>query len=252
MEVIRDLNVWRELRKGVKGEDVGCVPTMGALHLGHRSLLERCRRENSISVLTIFVNPTQFDQPQDLKSYPKTFEADCQMAHEVGIDYILAPTYEQIYEDGYRFKVVEKEISGLLCGEHRPGHFDGVLTIVMKLLHLVQPRRAYFGEKDFQQMVLIQDMVKAFFMDVDIVPCPVVREESGLAMSSRNRHLSEQNRILASNLFHHLSSLDESCDQVKEKLSRLGFDVDYVEERFGRRLGAVRLSGVRLIDNVQA
>src|SRR6185437_14625833 len=141
-----------------------------------------CRDENDFSVLSIFVNPTQFNDPNDFTRYPKTVEKDLEVAASLDTDYVLMPAYQDLYPDQYRYAVCEREFSKKLCGAHRPGHFDGVLTVVMKLLQLVRPARAYFGEKDYQQLLLIKDMTKAFFMPVEIVACPTVREDDGLAM----------------------------------------------------------------------
>jgi pantoate--beta-alanine ligase len=154
-----------------------------------------------------------------------------------------------MYPDGYRFRVTESEFSRELCGAHRPGHFDGVLTVVMKLLNFVAPTRAYFGEKDYQQLTLIREMVSAFFMPYEIVACPTVREADGLAMSSRNVNLSADARARAVAFPAALRSA-ESASDARARLEREGFEVDYVEDRESRRYGAVRVGGVRLIDNV--
>lgn len=199
MKVIAELDAWRTLRRDVIG-DCGFVPTMGALHQGHASLVRRARAENAFVVASIYVNPTQFDQAADLAAYPSTLEADLQLLRELGTDCVLMPRYEQVYADGYRFKVEEATFSRELCGAHRPGHFDGVLTVVMRLLNIVRATRAYFGEKDYQQFLLIRDMAKAFFMDTDIVPCATVREADGLACSSRNLRLDANARRMAPEL----------------------------------------------------
>lgn len=252
MKVISSLPEWRSFR-GTLQDTVGFVPTMGALHAGHASLLERSRRENQISVLSIYVNPTQFDDPKDLNAYPKTWDQDLKMAEGLGVDYVLHPKYEEIYPDGYRYKILENDFSKKLCGASRPGHFDGVLTVVMKLLNLVRPRKAYFGEKDFQQYRLIADLCAAFFLDVEIVPCPIVRESDGLAMSSRNLRLSKEQRNLAPR-FYELLRQPLSDERIAAELRNAGFSVDYVETHGGRRFGAVRVgsadNNIRLIDNV--
>ncbi len=250
--VYNDLKSWIDRRNLLKrqGRRIGFVPTMGALHAGHIALLERCRRENEVSVLSIFVNSTQFDNAEDLAKYPVTLEKDKEVAHKAGVDYILLPTYDLMYPDGYRYRVTEKEFSEKLCGAHRPGHFDGVLTVVMKLLNIVQPDRAYFGEKDYQQFQLVKDMVEAFFMDVEIVPVKTVREPDGLAMSSRNVRLTPEQRATAP-LFHEALVVSATPEEAKARLKLAGFEVDYVEDIGSRRFGAVRLGGVRLIDNVE-
>ncbi len=252
-EVIRTVDRWRELRRSsvFAGRNIGFVPTMGALHAGHRSLLDRSRRENDVSVLSIFVNPTQFDDPGDLRAYPSTLERDFELAQAAGVDYVLNPSPEQMYADGYRYRVSEAEMSRTLCGEHRPGHFDGVLTVVLKLLHLVQAQRAYFGEKDYQQLRLVKGMVEALFLDVEIVPCPIIRDTDGLALSSRNARLSPEERQLAAE-FPRLLSSGLPTETIRVELEKKGFAVDYVTLLGLRRLGAVRLGKTRLIDNVPA
>ena len=233
---------------GHLGLSIGFVPTMGALHSGHRSLLERARRENDRVVLSVFVNPTQFNDASDLERYPRTLEADVELAGDLA-DHVLAPTPAEMYPDGYTYRVTEGRLSATLEGAHRPGHFDGVLTVVLKLLNLVRPHRAYFGEKDRQQLELVQGMVRAFHLGVDIVPCPTVRDPDGLAQSSRNLRLSPGGRALAS---HFPRILRESGDAASaaRALGTAGLLVDYVEDRAGNRLAAVRIDGVRLIDNV--
>lgn len=249
-KVVRNIKEWQELRRGLSAKTIGFVPTMGALHAGHFSLLERSRRENEVSVLSIYVNPTQFDNKDDLQKYPLTFERDLEAAAKAGVDYVLAPTFEQIYPDGYVYKVTESALSQKLCGAHRPGHFDGVLTVVMKLLNLVRADRAYFGEKDFQQLQLVRGMVEAFFMATEIVPVPTMREQDGLAMSSRNVNLPAEARALAPLFFQALKTA-RSSEDARGALGRAGFDVDYIEDIGNRRYGAVRIGGVRLIDNVE-
>lgn len=246
-----DLEAWRRARAGLSGS-IGFVPTMGALHSGHRRLIERSVAECDLTVLSIYVNPTQFNNPDDLEHYPRTLEADLDIARKAGVDAVIAPTWESLYPDGFRYRVEESRFSRELCGAHRPGHFTGVLTVVMKLLNLVRPQRAYFGEKDYQQYLLIRDMAQAFFLDTDIVACPTVRESSGLALSSRNELLDADARELAPR-FHCLLQSCASDAEARAALARAGFQVDYVETRQGRRFGAVTVGGarqVRLIDNV--
>jgi pantoate--beta-alanine ligase len=223
---------------------------MGALHEGHLSLVERSRKENAATLVSIFVNPTQFNDPGDLEKYPRTFEQDLEMLNSAGADFLFYPKETELYPDGYRYQVRESELSRELCGAHRPGHFEGVLTVVMKLLNLADPDRAYFGEKDYQQLLLIQGMAKTFFMRTEVVACETVRESDGLAMSSRNRRLDISEREKASEFFRWLRD-GKSLDEIRRALASTGFQVDYVEEKFGRRFGAVKLGEVRLIDNVR-
>ncbi len=244
------LDEWRALRTGPEwaGRRVGFVPTMGALHAGHVALLERARAENERVVLSIFINPTQFTESGDLAGYPRTMDADLAIAGPYS-DAVLAPSEGQLYPDGYRCRVTEIDLSRRWEGAHRPGHFDGVLTVVLKLLNLVQPARAYFGEKDWQQLALVRRMAEAFFLPGEIVACPTVRDADGLALSSRNRRLTTEGRQRAAEFPLAMRHAKTPADAAVT-LNALGFQVDYVEDHEGRRLGAVRLEGVRLIDNV--
>lgn len=249
MNVFDDLDAWRQWRAGVAGAGPGFVPTMGALHAGHAALIRRCMAENGTGVVSILVNPTQFDDPDDLAAYPSVLADDLALCRELGVSAVLAPPAALVYPDDYRYRVTETGLSQRLCGAHRPGHFDGVLTVVMRLLNLVRPVRAYFGEKDWQQLRLVQGMVEAFFMDIDIVACATEREPDGLALSSRNRRLEPAQRRLAAVLPR---ALRESADarEARRRLREAGFAVDYVTDFEQRRLAAVRLGDTRLIDNV--
>ncbi|WP_347357358.1 pantoate--beta-alanine ligase [Bdellovibrio sp.] len=242
----QELRSWRKQQKG----SVGFVPTMGALHSGHEELLKQARKNNDVVVLSIFVNPTQFNDPKDLEKYPKTWDADLAMAEANKVDAIFYPRYDEMYPDSYRYKVTENSYSNLLDGAHRPGHFDGVLSVVMKLFNVVAPTRAYFGEKDFQQMTLIQGMVESFFMDLEVVPVPTVREEDGLAKSSRNVRLTSTERMQAPAIYKAITE-SQTADEAAERLTAQGFIVDYVTDVGTRRFVAARLGDVRLIDNVQ-
>jgi pantoate--beta-alanine ligase len=250
IESVAELVAWRRARGA---GTTGFVPTMGALHAGHVSLIARAKSENAGAAASIFVNPAQFNDPGDLARYPRTPEQDLERLQGAGCDLVFLPQPEDIHRDGYRYRVTENDLSLGLEGASRPGHFDGVLTVVLKLLLLVRPERAYFGEKDFQQLRLVEGLARAFFLDTAIVRCPTLREADGLALSSRNRLLSSADRAKAP-AFHRV--LAESlaagrpAPEAEAELLREGFDVDYVADRDGRRLGAVRLGNVRLIDNV--
>ena len=172
------------------------------------------------------------------------------MAKDCNVHAVILPQFQEIYADNYRYVISEKNFSNELCGAHRPGHFDGVLTVVMKLFNMVSPQKAYFGEKDFQQLLLIEDMVKTFFMKVQIVRGPTVREESGLAMSSRNTRLSNEGRKKAALIYQFLKN-EKTIEDVKNQLLKNGFIIDYVEQKFNRRFVAATLENVRLIDNVE-
>ncbi|MBS1962709.1 MAG: pantoate--beta-alanine ligase [Bdellovibrionales bacterium] len=253
LKTVNELIAWR---KGLApGARVGFVPTMGALHSGHASLLERARSENDVVVLSIFVNPTQFNQASDLEKYPRTLKADLETAEAAGVDAVFVPKDSaELYPEGYRYRVIETELSKELCGAHRPGHFDGVLTVVLKLFGLVRARRAYFGEKDFQQLSLIRGMAHAFFLETEVVGCPTVRETDGLAMSSRNLRLSPAEREVAPKLHAAMTSLADLA-AARRAIEDAGFRIDYLEDRVQptgeiRRFVAATLGEIRLIDNI--
>lgn len=249
--VYEDLAEWRRVRaeRMAGGGTLGFVPTMGALHAGHLSLVRRSLAENDATLVSIFVNPTQFDDAEDLAKYPRTVDDDLRLLEREGATYLLLPGVRDLYPDGYRYRVQENQASRILEGAHRPGHFDGVLTVVLKLLLIAAADRAYFGEKDWQQLALVRGMARAFFLQTAIVPCPTLREDDGLALSSRNRRLGAAERRVAPRLRQALSS-SATPDEARQALLAAGFDVDYVEDWDGRRLAAVRLGAVRLIDNV--
>lgn len=249
MKIINTPAEMKAVRKTLEGKKVGFVPTMGGLHNGHLSLVNKAKSENEITVVSVYLNETQFNDKNDLITYPANFDDDCALLEKAGVDYLFAPKYDVMYPDDYKYMVTEKDFSKLLCGAKRPGHFDGVLTVVMKLLNIVSPTKAYFGEKDFQQFKLLKGMTQAFFMDVELVPCPIVREENGLAISSRNRKLSEQGLAKAPE-FHQILAGTGSTEEKAAKLEQAGFKVDYVTELDGRLYAAVFLEGVRLIDNL--
>ena len=190
-----------ETRKQIKqwkkeGKTIGLVPTMGFLHEGHASLIRKCREQNDIDVVSDFVNPTQFGPNEDLEAYPRDFERDSKLCESLGADLIFAPSPEDMYHDPHAFVSIDT-LSETLCGKTRPIHFKGVCTVVTKLFHIVAPDRAYFGEKDAQQLAIIRKMVKDLNFDIEIVGCPIVREEDGLAKSSRNTYLNDKERQAA-------------------------------------------------------
>lgn len=254
LETPQAFREWREEQAKLVGfvasRRVGFVPTMGALHEGHASLLKRARAESDVVVLSIFVNPAQFNDPNDFQKYPKTWEQDLEIARREGVDAVFAPRAPDMYPDGYKYKVTENEVSTVLCGASRPGHFDGVLSVVMKLFQIVQPTKAYFGEKDYQQLSLIRGMVDAFFLPLEIVPVETMREADGLAMSSRNRRLTPEQRAQAPRIYQIIVKASSS-DEARRQLEAEGFKVDYVLDRENRRFVAVFMGEVRLIDNVE-
>lgn len=206
-----------ELRRTLGNRDrsgIGFVPTMGALHAGHRSLVERARRECATVVVSVFVNPTQFNDKTDLKNYPRTPEADLRLLEEVGADYVFMPSVEEVYPEPdtrtFDFGMIDKVMEGAT----RPGHFNGVAQVVSRLFDLVKPAKAYFGEKDFQQIAVIREMVRQLRIPVEIIPCPIVRGEDGLALSSRNTLLDTDHRTAAPYIYKVLKAAVEKSHQT--------------------------------------
>lgn len=206
-----------ELRRALGSRDrsgIGFVPTMGALHAGHRSLVERARRECETVVVSVFVNPTQFNDKTDLKNYPRTPEADLRLLEEVGADYVFMPSVEEVYPEPdtrtFDFGMIDKVMEGAT----RPGHFNGVAQVVSRLFDLVKPAKAYFGEKDFQQIAVIREMVRQLRIPVEIIPCPIVRGEDGLALSSRNTLLDTDHRTAAPYIYKVLKAAVEKSHQT--------------------------------------
>lgn len=250
MQIFHDIDEWRNFRRTIPHHlSLGFVPTMGNLHQGHASLYALSRQENELTIASLFINPTQFNRRDDFTAYPRTLDADLKLLQNTGVDYCLLPSEQGIYVDDYHYQVQENHHSLPMEGAHRPGHFNGVLTVVLKLLNLVKPQRAYFGEKDYQQLQLIRGMVKAFFMDIEIKSCPTIREASSLAYSSRNSRLNEKQRQLAeqfAGIFHQAAVSNE---RIMAELNHLGVDVEYLEEHHNRRFIAVKIDDIRLIDN---
>lgn len=251
IEVFDSPEKWMKFRKlhKLKSKTLGFVPTMGGLHKGHSSLILKALNENDDVLVSIFLNPTQFNNKSDLENYPKHDELDINILTDLGVKYLLKPSYQSLYPDNFTYSVNESVNSKILCGEFRPGHFQGVLTVVLKLLNIAQADNAYFGEKDYQQYRLIADMVDAFFIETRIISCPIIREDNGLALSTRNERLSENSKNLSSNLFKIISSVEDQNEALK-KLHQLGFEVEYLTEKWNRRFVAAKIEDVRLIDNV--
>jgi len=222
---------------------------MGALHNGHISLIHESQKHNRHTIVSIFLNPKQFNSPHDLQKYPVNLDEDLKILNELEVDAVFLPHEKDMYPDDYHYKITEDNFSQKLCGKTRPGHFDGVLTVVMKLLQIIRPDKAYFGEKDYQQLVLIENMVKAFFMDIEIIACPAVRDGKGLALSSRNQRLTAQGLKKAQIFAEKLKSI-ASLVELEKHLNANDILVDYLEENSGRRFAAVHIEDVRLIDNV--
>jgi len=234
----------RAAELGVEGE-IGLVPTMGAYHDGHLALFEAARRENETVVASLFVNPAQFGEGEDLQRYPRDEARDAELAEAAGVDVLFVPHPEEIYPPGFQTWVEVEQLGAMLEGEHRPGHFRGVATVCLKLFNLVRPRRAYFGQKDAQQVAVVRRMTRDLAVSVEIRVVPTVRDADGLALSSRNAYLSPEERERALSLPRALAARDRSLLD--------GLEVEYFEEAdFEPRVlaAAVRVGSTRLIDNV--
>ena len=276
MQVITEVEEMQAISRRLRdeGKSIGFVPTMGAFHDGHLSLMRESRRRDEVVVVSIFVNPTQFSPAEDFREYPRDLENDSIRASSLGVDLLLVPSAKAIYPEGYATYVEVDGLSDRLCGASRPGHFRGVSTVVAKLFHLVQPHRAYFGQKDAQQAIIIRRMILDLNWDIEMVVLPTIREADGLAMSSRNAYLGAQERQEATVLYHSLRWAEEEIrngernaecirEGIRDKIqSRATARLDYValvdpnslaevEAIQGRILIllAVRFGRARLIDN---
>lgn len=235
------------LRKANK--KIGLVPTMGALHQGHASLVKQCGADNDITIVSVFLNPTQFNDPKDLERYPRTFEEDCKILNEVGADIVFAPTPKEMYPtpDNRHFEF--PPTSTVMEGAKRPGHFNGVCQVVSRLFYITKPHNAYFGEKDWQQICVIKQLVKYLNLDINIIECPIIREESGLAMSSRNALLTSEERAIAANIYRILKesvtkkdslSVGELQQEVINSINAIDqLEVEYFEIVDGNTLETV-------------
>jgi len=210
------MQAWGRAMRGRDAARIALVPTMGALHAGHLSLVEIARRHADRVVASVFVNPTQFDRADDFARYPRDLERDGALLASAGVDVVFAPDAAEMYPPGAQTSVSVERLAEPLCGAHRPGHFRGVATVVLKLFHIVQPHVAIFGEKDYQQLALIRRMVRDLHVDIDVVGAPIVREDDGLAMSSRNRHLDPAERAAALCLVRALDAA-EACVAAGER-----------------------------------
>lgn len=278
MKLITTVN---ELQKAVEvfrsqGKHIGLVPTMGALHRGHISLVEQCLRDNDICVVSVFVNPTQFNNKEDLEKYPRTLDRDCEYLNNAGATIVFAPSVDEVYPEPDTRRFDFGTLDKVMEGKFRPGHFNGVAQVVSRLFDMVKPDRAYFGEKDFQQLAIIREMVKQLNLPVEIVPMPIVREESGLALSSRNERLSSVQKQIAVNISKTLfdsvlwmksATINETTERVVSTLNAIeGLEVEYFEIVDGLTLEPVTnwsdsdyivgcitvfCGEVRLIDNVK-
>ncbi|EXZ59230.1 pantoate--beta-alanine ligase [Bacteroides fragilis str. 3719 A10] len=275
IHTIKDLQAELSVLKA-QGKKVGLVPTMGALHAGHASLVKRSVNENEVTVVSVFVNPTQFNDKNDLVKYPRTLDADCKLLEACGATYAFAPSVEEMYPEPDPRQFSYAPLDTVMEGAFRPGHFNGVCQIVSKLFEAVKPHRAYFGEKDFQQLAIIREMVRQMQFDLEIVGCPIVREEDGLALSSRNARLSAEERenalkisqtLFKSRTFAATHTVGETLKFVEDAIAAvLGLRLEYFEIVDGNTLqkvdnwnqtsyvvGCITVfcGDVRLIDNIK-
>ena len=280
MEIINSVKELKDklyIHKSQK-RSVGLVPTMGALHKGHISLVEKCSKENDITVVSIFVNPTQFNDKKDLERYPRTLEADCKLLGNIKVDIVFAPSVEEIYPEPDTRTFSYPPTDTVMEGKYRPGHFNGVCQIVSKLFDLVEPDKAYFGEKDFQQVAVIRAMVKDKKYDIEIRQCPIIREDDGLALSSRNALLTNQERLIAVNISKVLKNsieysknhrLNDTKEWVINQINSIeGLKIEYYEIVDGETLESIEnwedsnnivgcitvfcgSTPIRLIDNIK-
>lgn len=237
MKVINSIQQLREClaQHRKEGHSIGFVPTMGALHEGHASLVRRSVEENDVTVVSIFLNPTQFNDPKDLERYPRTLDADCRLLEQYKADIAFAPSVKEMYPEPDTRQFSYPPTDSVMEGAMRPGHFNGVCQIVSKLLSYVEPDRAYFGEKDYQQIAVIRRMVDDLGFKLEIVPCPVVRQEDGLALSSRNSLLSDEERVIAANIYRIMNesrtlglSVQQTHDYVVDAINKIdGLEVQY-------------------------
>lgn len=278
MEIVAKTNSLQELMQSKKQAKltVGFVPTMGALHAGHISLVKEAKKDCDVCVVSIFVNPTQFNNLEDLEKYPRTIERDAALLAEAGADVVFTPSVDEIYPEPdtriFDFGTLDK----VMEGEHRPGHFNGVAQVVSRLFDIVKPTKAYFGEKDFQQLAIIRAMVKQLSLDIEIMPMPILRESSGLALSSRNERLSAEQKEIATNIYKALKGSKDEClgkesvaltiEKVTEKINSIQpLRVEYFDIVDGYTLQSVKnwsdseyivgciavfCGDVRLIDNI--
>lgn len=270
-----ELRAWRQERKD-NGQRIGLVPTMGALHEGHISLVSQIRSQCDQVIVSIFVNPLQFGPSEDFERYPRTFKADLEILKKNGVETVFVPNISTMYQDGFQTYITNRKMASVLCGASRPGHFDGVLTVVLKLFNIVEPHVVAFGKKDYQQLSLISQMVTDLNINISIMGCETLRESDGLAMSSRNRYLNVEDRRAAVRLSQGLMAAKAAFQKGERKKSHLyqiifsavnvqGIELDYLEIRKQKTLEdtsdlvagpavaliAAKVGQTRLIDNVE-
>ena len=276
MQVFETINALQKELSQLKSKSIGLVPTMGALHRGHLSLMNQSLKDNDITVVSVFVNPTQFNDKKDLEKYPRTLDKDTELINSLGVDYVFAPTVEEMYPEPDTRVFNYSPQDEVMEGTYRPGHFNGMCQIVSKLFSIVQPTRAYFGEKDYQQLVIVKRMVEDLKFDIEVVGCPIVREKDGLALSSRNALLSKEERenalLISKTLLESLKlaanySLKETLSFVKNTIQQNdNLELQYFEivdantllpleewEDSSSIIGCITVfcGAVRLIDNIK-
>lgn len=279
MKTIRTIKQMQTIADRIRqmSMSIGVVPTMGALHKAHLSLIDRAREENDVVIVTIFVNPKQFGPKEDYLRYPRPFKKDVALCRNAKVDYVFAPSVEEMYSDNYLTYVEVEKLSEILCGKFRPKHFRGVATVVAKLFNITKPHRAYLGEKDYQQLKIIQKMTEDLNFPVEIIPCKTVRDENGLATSSRNVYLTTGERQEATKIYqtlkeaqeaisaHKIKTVEAAINYIKRKIQTIkNAKIDYIKIcdsktlreqkgkiRPGRILVAVWVGKARLIDNLQ-
>ena len=271
MQVVHTVEEIKQKRLEFSQRKIGFVPTMGALHEGHLALVKKCKSESELSIVSIFVNPTQFNDNKDLEKYPNTIEADLKFLEQMGVDIVFIPKYEDLYQNEPKLAVNIAEIEQKMEGSKRPGHFDGVIRVLSIFFNLIKPNYAYFGEKDYQQVLVVQKLINQHFPTISLIKCPTIREPNGLAKSSRNRLLSESAFNRSGEIYSTLKwikenitaqSINSILDDGRRKLSER-FEVEYLELRNENNLEetsnslensrlfvAVQIESIRLIDNI--
>lgn len=271
MQVVHTVEEIKQKRLEFSQRKIGFVPTMGALHEGHLALVKKCKSESELSIVSIFVNPTQFNDNKDLEKYPNTIEADLKSLEQMGVDIVFIPKYEDLYQNEQKLAVNIAEIEQKMEGSKRPGHFDGVIRVLSIFFNLIKPNYAYFGEKDYQQVLVVQQLINQHFPTISLIKCPTIREHNGLAKSSRNKLLSESAFNRSGEIYSTLKwikenitaqSINSILDDGRRKLSER-FEVEYLELRNENNLEetsnslensrlfvAVQIESIRLIDNI--
>ena len=252
MIIANNIQQFRSIRNNlIKQQKIGFVPTMGALHNGHVSLINKAKAENDVVIVSIFVNPTQFNNQYDYQTYPNQLQQDTQILESLDVDVLFNPSEKDIYPDGNLLKIEpELAIANIFEGKARPRHFSGMLTVVLKLLQITKSDNLYLGEKDYQQLILIKQLIKDFFIDIKVINCPIQREPSGLPLSSRNKNLSATDREIAKAVYKILKQDDFSnLENLIDKIKATGAKLEYIDELDKRIFLAFYIGKVRLIDN---